>query len=204
MIHRPIPFAAALVALACVASPALAQSKKELINRVLLLQQPGVEALAKNIAEQPAIQLTLSARQAFANVPQDKRESVAKAIDADLKKYTDEAVPLLRERALKLAPQTIGTELDTNFNEDELKQLVSWLESPVIKRYQQIAPVMQRTLGDKLVNETRGQIEPKLKALEASMAKHLGLPPPGTAPAGGAAPSSGSGAPLPGVRGTGK
>jgi hypothetical protein len=202
MIHRPIPFAAALVALACVASPALAQSKKELISRVLLLQQPGVEALAKNIAEQPAIQLTLSARQAFANVPQDKRESVAKAIDADLKKYTDEAVPLLRERALKLAPQTIGSELETNFNEDELKQLVAWLESPVIKRYQQIAPVMQRTLGDRLVNDTRGQIEPKLKTLEASMAKHLGLPPPGSAPAGGGA--AGSGAPLPGVRGSGK
>lgn len=202
MIHRPIPFAAALVALACVASPALAQSKKELINRVLLLQQPGVEALAKNIAEQPAIQLTLSARQAFANVPQDKRESVAKAIDADLKKYTDEAVPLLRERALKLAPQTIGAELETNFSEDELKQLISWLESPVIKRYQQIAPVMQRTLGDKLVNDTRGQIEPKLKTLESAMAKHLGLPPPGSAPAGGGAPASG--APLPGVRGSGK
>ena len=204
MIHRPIPFAAALVALACVASPALAQSKKELINRVLLLQQPGVEALAKNIAEQPAIQLTLSARQAFANVPQDKRESVAKAIDADLKKYTDEAVPLIRDRAIKLAPSTLGTELENNFSEAELKQLIEWLDSPVIKRFQTLAPQMQNTLAEKLVNDTKGQIEPKLKTLEASMSKHLGLPPPGSAPAAGgngagAAPSGG--APMPGNRG---
>lgn len=193
MIVRSTPLAAALAALllAVAAMPALAQSKKELVNRVLLLQQPGVEALARSLAEQPAIQLTLSARQAFGNVPQDRREAVAKAIDADLKKYTDEAVPLLRERAIRLAPSVIGTELETNFNEAELKELIQWLESPVIKRYQQLAPAMQRTLGDKLVNETRNQIEPKLKTLESSMAKHLGLP-----PAGSPAPASG-----PGVRG---
>ena len=111
MIRRTHAVAACLAA-ALVVTPAFAQSKKELVNKLLLLQQPGVEAMAKNLAEQPAIQLTMAARQAFGNVPQDKRESVAKAIDADLKKYTDEAVPLLRERSIKLAPSVIGTELD--------------------------------------------------------------------------------------------
>jgi hypothetical protein len=194
MIRRTHAVAACLAA-ALVVTPAFAQSKKELVNKLLLLQQPGVEAMAKNLAEQPAIQLTMAARQAFGNVPQDKRESVAKAIDADLKKYTDEAVPLLRERSIKLAPSVIGTELETNFNEAELKQLIEWFESPVIKRFNTLAPGMQRTLSEKLVNETRGQIEPKLKTLENSMARHLGLPP---APEGGAA---GGGAPMPGVRG---
>jgi hypothetical protein len=197
MNRHPLALAGALVALALAAAPVQAQSKKELVNRLLLLQQPGVEAMAKSMAEQPAIQLTMSARQAFVNLPQEKRDGVAKAIDADLKKYTDEAIPLLRDRAIKLAPSTIGAELENNFNEAELKQLIDWFESPVNKRFQQMAPAMQRVLGEKLVAETRGQIEPKLKVLEQSMAKHLGLPPPGEGGAG----AGGSSAPMPGNRG---
>lgn len=178
------------------AAPAQAQSKKDLVNKLLLLQQPSVEAMARQIAEQPAVQLAMAARQAFNNVPQDKRESVVKTIDADLKKYTDEAVPLLRERAIKLMPSTLGTELETNFSEAELKQLIEWFESPVIKRFNTLAPQVQRTLSEKLVADTRGQIEPKLKTLEQSMAKALGLPPAETAPASGNADR-----PMPGVRG---
>ena len=195
MIRRPLTVAACL-AVALAAAPAFAQSKKELVNKLLILQQPGIEAMAKSMAEQPAIQMTMAARQAFGNVPQDKRESVAKAIDADLKKYTDEAVPLLRDRAIKLSPSVIGTELENNFNEAELKQLIEWMESPVTKRFNALAPGMQRTLGEKLVAETRGQIEPKLKTLENAMARQLGLPP---VPEGGGGPSGGS--PMPGVRG---
>jgi hypothetical protein len=144
----------------------------------------------------------MQARQLIQNVPAEKRDAVVKAIDADLKKYADEAVPLLRDRAVKLAPTVIGTELDSNFNEDELKQLINWFESPVIRRYNQLIPGMQRSLSEKLVEETRGQIEPKLKTLESSMARNLGLPPPGSAaPAQAPAQApAGAGGNLPGNR----
>jgi hypothetical protein len=187
---------AAVLLLSLTAAPVLAQSKKELVNRIVLLQQPGVEAMARGLAEQPAVQLSMQARQLIQNVPAEKRDAVVKAIDADLKKYADEAVPLLRDRAVKLAPTVIGTELDSNFNEDELKQLINWFESPVIKRFQQLAPGMQRTLSEKLVNETRTQIEPKLSVLEAAMAKQLGVTPASAAGAPGSAPAA-----MPGNRG---
>jgi hypothetical protein len=189
--------AAALLLLSLTAAPALAQSKKELVNKIVQLQQPGVEAMARGLAEQPAVQLSMQARQLIQNVPAEKRDAVVKAIDADLKKYVDESVPLLRDRAVKLAPSVIGTELETNFNEDELKQLITWFESPVIKRFQQLAPGMQRNLSEKLVNETRAQIEPKLSALEAAMAKQLGVTPAGAAGAPAPAPA----AAMPGNRG---
>jgi hypothetical protein len=189
--------AAALLLLSLTAAPALAQSKKELVNKIVLLQQPGVEAMARGMAEQPAVQLSMQARQLIQNVPAEKRDAVVKAIDTDLKKYVDEAVPLLRDRAVKLAPSVIGAELDSNFNEDELKQLITWFESPVIKRFQQLAPGMQRTLSEKLVNETRGQIEPKLSALEAAMAKQLGVTPA----SGAGAPAPAPAATMPGNRG---
>jgi hypothetical protein len=189
--------AATLLLLSLTAAPALAQSKKELVNKIVQLQQPGVEAMARGLAEQPAVQLSMQARQLIQNVPAEKRDAVVKAIDADLKKYVDESVPLLRDRAVKLAPSVIGTELETNFNEDELKQLITWFESPVIKRFQQLAPGMQRNLSEKLVNETRAQIEPKLSALEAAMAKQLGVTPAGAAGAPAPAPA----AAMPGNRG---
>jgi hypothetical protein len=96
----------------------------------------------------------------------------------------------------------IGAELESNFNEAELKQLINWFESPVIKRYNQLIPGMQRSLSEKLVEDTRGQIEPKLKTLESSMARNLGLPPPGSA-APSQAPAqapAGAGGNLPGNR----
>jgi hypothetical protein len=194
MIRRTIA-AVTVVAMAVAASPLQAQSKKELVNRLLLLQQPGVEQLARQIAEEPALQLSLGARQALAGVPQDKREAVAKSLEAEVKKYLDESIPLVRDRAIRLMPSTIGQELETNFNEAELKQLIDWFESPVIKRFQTLGPQIQRNLGEKLVGETRGQVEPKLKTLQTAMARHLGLPPP----EGAAAPSGG--AAMPGNRG---
>jgi len=194
--------ACAALALATAATPVLAQSKKELVTKLLALQQPGVEQLARTIAERPAAEMTMAARQYMQNVPAEKREGVVKAIDADLKKYADEAIPLLRDRAIALSPSMIGAELESNFNEAELKQLINWFESPVIKRYNQLIPGMQRSLSEKLVEETRGQIEPKLKTLESSMARNLGLPPPGSAAPAQApaqAPAGGAGN-LPGNR----
>lgn len=187
--------ALAVVACATLAAPAQAQSKKELVNKILLLQQPGVEALAKGLAERPALEMTMAVRPYVQAVPAEKREAVVKAIDADIKKYVDEAVPLLREKAIALAPSTLGAELEANFNEAELKQLITWFESPVVKRFNGLVPNMQRAMSEKLVAETRGQIEPKIKTLESQMAKHLGVPANGGAP-GGAAPAAGAASPI--------
>ena len=180
--------AAAFILLGMATAPAVAQSKKELVDRIVLLQQPGVEAMARSMGEQPAAQLVMQARQIIQNVPADKRDAAVKNIDAELKKYGDDVVPLLRDRAVKIAPTIIGPELDKNFNEAELKQLIDWLESPVIKRFQDLTPSIQRSLSERLVNETRAQVEPKLTALEAAMAKQLGVTPNSSGPAPAAMP----------------
>jgi hypothetical protein len=182
--------AAAFILLGVATAPAMAQSKKELVDRIVLLQQPGVEAMARSMGEQPAAQLVMQARQIIQNVPADKRDAAVKNIDAELKKYGDDVVPLLRDRAVKIAPTIIGPELDKNFNEAELKQLIDWLESPVIKRFQDLTPSIQRSLSERLVNETRAQVEPKLTALEAAMAKQLGVTPNSSGPAPAALPGN--------------
>ena len=103
------------------------------------------------------------------------RPKNARLLQAEVKKYTDEAVPLVRDRAVKLAPSTIGAVLDEKFTEEELKQLVALIESPVYAKFQMLGNDMQRALTQKLIAETRPLIEPKVKALEQAIARRLGL-----------------------------
>lgn len=171
-------------------APAASKAKKELVAKVLQLQRPGIEGAARVLAEQPAAQLMQRAGLVLQNnVAADKRETVAKDIQADAKKYADEAVPILAERAVKLAPTTIGPILEAKFSEAELKQLIGILESPVNRKFQSLGGEMQRALSEKLVADSRGAIEPKLRALEQSMAQRLNVPREGGAASapGGAA-----------------
>ena len=186
-------------------SPPASPAKKELVQKLLLQQQPAVERLARSLAEEPAARLMQQAGAALqTHVPPDKREAAAKKIEADVRKYVDEAVPLVRERAIKLMPSTIGTALEEKFTEDELRQLLGWLESPVNKKYQQMAPELQDTLVKKLVADARPAIDTQLKALEANVIKALGVPVPGasapapstTKPVSGPRPGSASSGPT--------
>jgi len=171
------------------AAPAASSSaaKKELVAKILKLQQPGIEAMARQLAEQPARQMLVQIERALQNLPAERREAVARDIEADARKYIDEATPIVRDRAIKLAPTTIGPIIDERFTEDELKQIVAILESPVNRRFQMAAPDMQKAIGEKLVAESRAEVEVKLKAFDQSVAKRLGITPPPAGAASGAA-----------------
>ena len=154
-------------------------AKKELIAKVVQLQQGGVEGIARSLVEQPALAMLQQAGQVLqTRIAPEQRAALAKEIQADVRKYVEETNPLLRDKALKLAPGVMAPLLEEKFTEDELKQLVSWLESPVVRRYQQLTPEIQKGLSEKLVAETRSLVEPKLQALDRSVSGRLGLPPP--------------------------
>jgi hypothetical protein len=161
------------------AAPASSPAKKELIARLLKLQQPGLEGLARQVAEQPAAQMLNQAGAALsARIPADQQQAVATQIQADAKKYADEAVPVVRASALKLAPSTVGAVLEKEFTEDELKQIVAIqesLETPAYVKYRGKSEDMQKALLEKLIADTKGAIEPKVRALEQTIGKRLGI-----------------------------
>ena len=185
-----IAIALGLAALSLQAQAQSTPAKKELAGRILKQQQPAIENMARAIAEQPAMELMGNVTNALpSRVPKDKQEAVFKEIQGDVQKYLDEAVPLVRDRAVKLAPTTVGALLEDKFSEDELKQLVAMIESPVYNKFQRMGEEMQKALADKVVAETRGSIEGKVRTMEQSVAKRLGVNgPAGAAPQGGAGP----------------
>lgn len=154
--------------------PAASTAKKELVQKVLQLQQSGFEGLAASLAGQSVAQLGQQAGAFLQNrVAPEQRDALTKEIQTEFAKFGDEVVPLLRERVLKLAPTTIGPVMEEKFSEDELKQIIAALESPGFRKYMQLTPELQRTLGQKLVAETQATVEPKLKALEQLIGKKL-------------------------------
>lgn len=160
--------------------------KKELVAKVIQLTTPGIEGAAQQIALQPAMQMQQSAAAALQQLPAERREAVARDIEADLRKYAEDVVPLARSRAIKLAPSTIGAILEDRLTEDELRQVVGILESPTWRKFQGVTGDMQRALSEKLVAELRADIEPKVRTLGETIGRRLNPTP--TAPA--AAPAA--------------
>lgn len=179
--HTLIPSSLALglcllagTAFAQTSAPPASAAKKELVARLLKLQQPGIEALGRNLVLQPAMRLQQQAGAVIqARVPADKREALIKELEGDFKKYADEAVPLARERAVKLAPSTMGKVLEDQLSEDELRQIVGIVESPVYAKYMQLGAEQQKALGEKLATELKSGVESRLKTLDQSVSRRL-------------------------------
>lgn len=192
MYQKPLLILA--IAAACVTT-AHAQStpaKKELVARILKVQQPGIENMARVLVQDSAGPLMDAAGVHLQQrIAADKREAMAKDIQNDVRKYADETTAIVKDRAVKLAPATVGPILEEKFSEDELKQLATMLESPVLARFNALGNDIQRSLIEKVVAETRPQVEPRLRALEDVVAKRLGVPlanAPASAPATAARP----------------
>ena len=191
--------AAAQTTPATAASAPVSAAKKELVQRLIRLQQSDIEGFARSVVENPAAQMMREAGlalQSQTSVPAEKRQAAAHAIEAEVKKYVEEAYPVVRDRALKLAPSTMGAVFEAKMSEDELKLLVAWLESPTAKKYQQLGPELRSSFSQKLVSEMPGVLNPKLKALDGRIRTILGVGPAGAPPQAPAEPA----APAPAAR----
>ena len=171
--------ASAQVTTGAASAPAAPSSpaKKALVQRILALQQSEVETFARGVVERPAAQMMRDAGLAIQQqVPLDKREATGRAIEAEVKKYVDESYPLVRERALKIAPSTIGAVLEARMSEDELRTLLAWLDSPTNKKYQQVALDVRNAFAQKLLADMPALLDPKLQALDGRIRVILGVP----------------------------
>jgi hypothetical protein len=177
------------LALVVAAVGAQAQTKKELVAKLLQIQQQGIENIGRSLAGQVSQRVLMGAGQRMPRVPADKREAVGREIQADVKKFHDEVEPLLREHALRLAPTVAGPIYEERLSEDELKQAIAWMESPTSRKLAQLDRELGNALADKVVADSKATVDGKLKALEASISKRLGAAAP-AAPASGAGPKT--------------
>jgi uncharacterized protein len=163
-------------------APVSSAAKKELLQRVMVLQQPSIDSLARDLPQRPLRPMLMAAEQALTQrVAPDQRQGVANQVDGLVRKYLDEATPIVRAQANKLGQTVVLPMLDEKFSEEELRQLVSALDNPAFKKYQQTLPEISNTLVQKLVAEIEPQLTPKVRTLEQGIASALGLTGPGAA-----------------------
>ena len=167
--------------------PAPSPAKQALINELLEIERPGVEAVARSLVQRPLQNLMQSAGQALqSNVPADKRQAVAQSIEASMKQFAQTNGDTLASQAVKLEPSILGTQLNERFTEEELRQLVTFLKSPTSKKFAEVGGQWQGALAQKLVADNGPTLETHFKALQLDVAKQLGVKP---APAAASAPA---------------
>lgn len=161
---------------------AVSPQKQQLVDQILQAQQAGIDQLARQLVEQPAVQLLQRAAALVRrNVAADQQQAMGQALQDDVRKYAEDTFPVVRDRARALAPSTLGPLMAEKLTEAELQEVLAVFKSEAWRKFQGLAPDMQKALGEKLVADVKPQMETRLKALDQTMAKRLGLTPPAAA-----------------------
>jgi uncharacterized protein len=167
--------AIALIAVAGVANAAgstTTPAKQELVQRVLQLWQ--LDSIGQNMLSEPVTEAVGQARAMLqGRAPVEKRDVAMREIAADAKKFIEDTSPMVRTSAQKLIPTTVAPMLAEKFTEDELRQIIAILESPVKKKFESMVPDMQKALGEKLAADTRPAIDPRLEDLRQRIGMRL-------------------------------
>lgn len=153
------------LALSANAQSAISPAKEQLINRILQLWH--VENVGMTMLQEPVAESLRQSRSLLQGRASTERQDAAmKEIGDFAKEFFDEAIPVVRSSAQKLIPSTVVPILAEKFSEEELRQIVTLLESPVKKKFEGLIPEMQSTLGKKIALDTGPKINPKLEALK--------------------------------------
>jgi uncharacterized protein len=147
-------------------------AKQELVNRVLQLWHP--ETIGESMLQAPVGDAVQQARAVLqGRVSPEKRDAALKEIVADARKFMDENKPVAEASAHKLVGSTIAPLLAERFNEEELRQMITILESPVKKKFEAMMPELQKKLGEGVAADTRAVMDPKLQELQQRIGMRL-------------------------------
>ena len=157
---------------AAASAPAASPARQALVDRLLSLWH--VEDVAVVMVQRPAVNAMEQARVVLqGRVSAEKRDRTLKDISSDVQTYVDEATPIAKANAQKLVAPTVGPMLLESFDDNELRQIIALLESPVKKKFEKLVPVMEKTLGEKVASESAAAINPKLQTMTQAVGLKL-------------------------------
>lgn len=159
-------------AMAADAPAAIPAAKQQLIQRLLELWP--VEAVGLIMLEGPLEEILRQARSFLQarSTPED-REAALKDINGYIKEFTDQYSPLVLKKGKELTAVTVVPIIAEKMTEDELRQMISILESPVKKKFEGMMPELKKSLGQKLTAEEGPKITPKMEELRTRIANRL-------------------------------
>jgi hypothetical protein len=171
-LSRTLAILTLIVAGTASAQSSASEDKQKLVQRVLELWH--LEDTAIVMVQRPAADALQQSRIALqGRVAAPKQEVVLREIASEVQKYVDEATPIVRDNAKRLKAPVVAPLLAQNFSDDELRQLIALLESPVKKKFEQLVPQFERAFGEKVAADSRAAIDPKLHAMTQAVGLKL-------------------------------
>ena len=148
------------------------QEKKELATRIVNLQKTqDMDALIAQLAGTANRAVVETWLPRLDNMPAARQKAVADQLDVELKKFNDDVVRLIKTRNERVSLDVLVPAYSERFTADELKQLVAFLESPVIRKYYAANPHMANLLAQKLVDATRADVQARTKEFDTRAAR---------------------------------
>ena len=122
-------------------------------SAIAVLQKTGAEVIRN-------AKLSLNGR----FTPQEQDVVMEKVI-ADVDLYLDKTTPLVLSRAESVKPGVLLPFLQENFDQDELVELISIMESPVRSKFQKLLPDIQSQYMKDVVTQSSELVKPELESL---------------------------------------
>ena len=151
---------------------AIPASKQVLIDKVLTLWH--MDSIGQSMLQAPVTDAVGQARAMLqGRASAEKRDAAMTDIVEEAKKFMADATPAVRASAQKLIPTKVAPLLAERFTEDELKQMIAILESPVKQKFESLLPELQKSLGEAVATDSGPVINPKLQDLKQRIGMRL-------------------------------
>ena len=161
--------------------------KLEWATKVVALQQGAdLDGLSAQLVGSAAQDLaTLWGPRFSASVPKARQAKATEEFNAELGKFAADANKIVSAKVAQVSSESLVPAYMERFNLEELKQLVAFFESPVVKKYKSAAPELADVFVKKMVQVTQADIQARAKQFDEAAAKIVGAAP---APAPAAKP----------------
>lgn len=155
-------------------------AKTELAAKVVKLQQgPELDRLIAQLAGSTTQELIANwGPRLETNVAKANQQKASEALNAELKKYSDDTNQLIAKQVAKVSTDVLVPAYVERFTLEELQQIAAFFESPAIKKYQANSPELGNMFVQKLIDASRADVLARAKQFDAAAQKIVGGPAP--------------------------
>ena len=159
-------------------------AKTELAAKVVKLQQgPELDRLIAQLAGSTTQELIATwGPKMEANVSKANQQKASEALNAELKKYSDDTNQLITKQVAKVSTDVLVPAYAERFTLEELQQIAAFFESPAVQKYQASSPELGNAFIQKLIDASRADVLVRAKQFDVAAQKIVGGPAPALAP----------------------
>ncbi|MDB5870148.1 MAG: hypothetical protein JWP96_2480 [Polaromonas sp.] len=172
--------ALALAGLACTTAlhAQTTGAKTDMATKVVKLQQgPELDRLVSQLAGSSTQELIANwGPKLESNVPKANQQKASEALNAELKKYAEDAGQLIGKQVGKVSTDVLVPAYAERFTLEELQQIAAFFESPAVKKYQALSPELGNAFVQKLIDASRTDVLARAKQFDAAALKIVGNP----------------------------